>query len=241
MIWKSEEEQLAKPAEDRPHVILNAAMTLDGKIATAAKNSTISCQDDLMRMHKLRANVDAVMIGIGTALTDNPQLTAHGEGRNPVRVLIDSKARIPSDAHVLMEKTGRGTIIAVTEKAPKESIERLRSAGAEVTIAGSDNQVEPRLLMKELRKKGICTLMLEGGGTLNWSMLKEGLVDEVCVAIAPTIVGGRNAATLVEGEGFSRIEEGIKLKLKLIERCGEDLVLTYEVLGLQHNRSNVTT
>lgn len=231
VIWNSKKGILKVP-RNRPYVILSAAMTLDGKIATKTRDSKISCPADLRRVHKLRANVDAIMVGIGTVLTDNPRLTAHfAEGKNPIRVVVDSMARTPTNARVLADDKGTPTIIAVTEKAPKERVEALKAAGAKVIVAGSKNHVDLKLLMKRLQERGVRTLMLEGGGTLNWSMLKEGLVDEIRVAIAPVIVGGKNAITLVEGEGASTVSEGVKLELKRIEQCGEDLVLTYRVLA----------
>jgi 2,5-diamino-6-(ribosylamino)-4(3H)-pyrimidinone 5'-phosphate reductase len=206
-------------------------MTLDGKIATKTHNSKISCPEDLQRVHKLRVNVDAIMVGIGTVLTDNPRLTVRlAEGKNPIRVVVDSIARAPTNARVLTDDKSTPTIIAVTEKAPKERVEALKAKGAEVTVVGSENHIDLKLLMQRLRERDVRTLILEGGGTLNWSMLKEGLVDEIRVAVAPVIVGGKDAITLVEGEGVSTVSDGVGLRLERIEQYGEDLVLTYRVL-----------
>lgn len=232
VIWSSNDEATIRIPKDRPFVTLNAAMTLDGKISTKDYDSKISCRMDLQRVHQLRANVDAVLIGIRTLMIDNPRLTVRFvDGKNPVRVVVDSAARTPLNARVLTEDRSTPTIIAVTEKAAKERIEALRMMGVKVITSGSGEHVNLKLLMRRLREMGIKTLMLEGGGTLNWSMLKEGLVDEVRVAIAPIIVGGEAAITLVEGEGVSRVNEGIKLKLRQIEQYGKDLVLTYRVLN----------
>lgn len=212
----------------RPWVVLNAGITLDGKIATKSRDSKISCPEDLQRVHRLRSEVDGVMVGINTALIDDPKLTAHkiAGGRNPVRIVVDSKARISPSAQVF--KGDARTIIAVSRKAPEERLRRIREK-AEVIVCGED-RVDLRCLMRKLYRRGIKKLLLEGGGTLNWSMLKEGLVDEVRVAIAPRLVGGRDAVTLVEGEGYELIEEGVKLRLKKSYPLGEDLILEYEVV-----------
>ncbi len=212
----------------RPWVLLNAGITLDGKIATRRGDSRISCPEDLRRVHGLRSEVDGIMVGINTALIDDPKLTAHKirRGRNPVRVVVDSRARIPPTAQVF--KGDAETVIAVAERAPAEKVREIRER-AEVIVCGKD-RVDLRCLMRELYARGIRKLLLEGGGTLNWSMLKEGLVDEVRVAVAPRLVGGRDAVTLVEGKGYARIDEGVKLRLKKSYPLGEDLILEYEVV-----------
>lgn len=212
----------------RPKVILNAGMTLDGKIATRSRDSRISCSEDITRVHRLRSEADGIMVGLNTVLIDDPKLTAHkiAGGRNPVRVIADSRARTPLKAKVL--QPGASTIIAVSMNAPEERVEALRKK-AEVLVLG-EYEVDLEALMKELYQRKLRTLLLEGGGTLNWSMLKAGLVDEVRVAIAPRIVGGVQAVTLVEGEGYGLIQEGVKLRLKKSYALGEDIVLEYEVL-----------
>lgn len=213
----------------RPYVILNAAMTLDGKIATVAGDSRISCEEDLDRIHELRASVDAVMVGVGTVLADDPSLTVRRvRGKNPIRVVVDSLAKTPSDAKVL-DSSAR-TIVAVSKRAAEEDIERLRRKGALVMIGGEEEVNLPKLL-EELHAMGVRKLLLEGGSTLNWSMLREGLVDEVRVAIAPRIVGGEAARTLVGGAGFRSVSEGIELELVSVDRVGTDLLLTYRVKG----------
>ncbi len=215
----------------RPHVILNAGMTLDGKIATRERDVRISGKEDLERVHRIRQRVDAIMVGIGTVLDDDPRLTVHripGEGkRNPTRVVVDSRARTPLSARVLNGEAP--TIIAVSSAAPEERIAALRKKGASVLVCG-EVRVDLRCLMRELYSRGIRSVLLEGGGTLNWGMLSQGLVDEVSVAIAPVLVGGRDAVTLVDGEGFATIAEGVHLKLKRYYPLGKDFILEYEVL-----------
>lgn len=212
----------------KPYVILNAAMTLDGKIASKSKDSKISCKEDLERVHHIRKEVDGIMIGINTALIDDPRLTVHkikGKIRNPTRIVVDSRARIPLKSRIFSSEAK--TIIAVSEKADEDKIERIREK-ASIIICGEE-KVDLKCLMEELYKRGIRSMLLEGGGTLNWGMLKDDLVDEVKVAISPRIVGGKNAITLVEGEGHNLIGEGNRLKLEKYYPVGNDLVLEYKV------------
>ncbi len=213
----------------RPYVILNAGMTLDGKIATKSRDTKISCYEDLIRVHILRSKVDAVMVGINTVLNDDPRLTVHKikSKKQPIRIVVDSRARTPLHSRILNNEAK--TIIATTKLADKSKIKKLEEKGAEVIICG-EKKVDLIKLMEILYDKGIRKLLLEGGGTLNWSMLKHRLIDEVIVAIAPVIVGGKDAVTLVDGEGFDLVEEGIKLKLRRYYILGEDLILEYEVI-----------
>jgi 2,5-diamino-6-(ribosylamino)-4(3H)-pyrimidinone 5'-phosphate reductase len=209
-------------------VTINAAMTLDGKIATAAGDSAISSKEDLKRVHRLRAASDAVMIGISTVLADDPMLTARlVKGKNPARIVVDSRGRIPSESRLLRTASTIKTVVAVTRQAPKEAVERIRDSGAEVIVAGND-AVDLRTLFSKLAKAGLRKILVEGGGELNWSVLKLGLADELIVTVAPRIAGGRLAPTLVEGDGFDMIARGVKLKLARLERkkTGE-LVLHY--------------
>ncbi|QHN08683.1 2,5-diamino-6-(ribosylamino)-4(3H)-pyrimidinone 5'-phosphate reductase [Methanothermobacter sp. THM-2] len=213
----------------RPYVILNAAMTLDGKIATKTGSSEISGEEDLRRVHELRRECDAIMVGINTVLADDPRLTVHRvdaeEGDNPVRVVVDSRARTPLDFRVLNDEAP--TVIGVSESAPISRVNELRKR-AEVVVAGKD-RVDLRLLLERLHEMGIRRLMLEGGSTLNYSMLTEGLVDEVRVCIAPMIAGGREARTLVDGEGIDDMSDAIKLELERFYTLGEDLIVEYTV------------
>jgi 2,5-diamino-6-(ribosylamino)-4(3H)-pyrimidinone 5'-phosphate reductase len=214
----------------RPYVILNAAMSLDGKIATVTGDSKISCEEDLDRIHMLRASVDAVMVGLGTVLADNPSLTVRrASGENPVRVVVDSLGKIPLNSRVL--GASARTIIAVTTKAPKRNVEGLLRKGVQV-IAVGEEEVDLKKLLGKLHGLGVQRLLLEGGSTLNWGMLRRGLVDEVKVAVAPHILGGEEARTLVGGRGFSKISKSISLKLVSFDWVGEDLLLTYLVKGV---------
>jgi len=214
----------------KPHVILNAAMTLDGKIATKMGSSEISGEEDLLRVHRLRQESDAIMVGINTVLADDPRLTVHkisaNPANNPLRVVVDSQARTPLSSRILSKDAP--TIIAVSKKAPEDRVKQL-GQHAKILVCG-DEKVDLECLMENLGRQGIGTLMLEGGSTLNYSMITRGLVKEVRVCLAPRIVGGSQAKTLVDGDGMDYMSQAVKLKLKKFYTLGEDLILEYEVL-----------
>ena len=207
-------------------------MTLDGKIATQKGSSEISSQEDLLRVHRLRKVMDGIMVGINTVLADDPRLTVHkissSPKDNPLRVVVDSKARTPPEYRILNQEAP--TIIAVSQEASPDKIKALEEDGkAEVIICG-DKQVDLNCLMDELGNKGIKTLMLEGGSTLNYSMLGAGLVNEIRVCIAPMIAGGAKAKTLVDGKGVDYMKDAFRLNLKKSYSLGKDLIIEYEVL-----------
>ncbi len=215
-----------------PYVVLNAAMSLDGKIATARGESRLSSPEDLKRVHRLRASVDAIIVGLGTLLADDPKLTVKlVHGRNPRRIIVDSRARTPLDAYVVRSASETPTIIAVTSRAPKKRIRELEEAGTTVLTCGRGPHVSLRLLLTRLRKMGVRKLLLEGGGALNWSMLSQGLVGEISVALSPRVVGGADAITLAEGQGVARIRDAVRLRLVDARDYGGDLVVRYRVLG----------
>jgi 2,5-diamino-6-(ribosylamino)-4(3H)-pyrimidinone 5'-phosphate reductase len=221
-------------------VIMNGAMTVDGKIATASGDSKISSNEDLVRVHRLRASVDAIVVGISTILADDPQLTVRlVKGKNPARVIVDSRSRIPIDSQIMRMASKIDTIVAVTDQAPKEKILKLEEMGAQVLVlsegkrgesAAVPHGVNLKELFRRLEKMRLGRILVEGGGELNWSLLRLGLIDELTVTIAPKIAGGRLATTLVEGDGFDEIAQGIRLKLGKVQRkkSGE-LLLHYEI------------
>ena len=215
----------------KPYVILNSAMTLDGKMATKTGSSEISGKEDLLRVHELRKEVDAIMVGINTVMTDDPKLTVHkiraDKKDNPIRVVVDSRARTPLFSRIL--NSDASTIIAVTDAASLERVEKLNEV-AEVMVCGK-NRVDLDLLMEKLASLGVKTLMLEGGSTLNYSMLIGGLVSEMRVCIAPMIAGGKDAKTLADGDGVDYMKDAVKLKLKKSYKLGEDLIVEYLVIS----------
>lgn len=216
-------------ARSRPHVVLNAAMTLDGKISTFAGDSEISSASDLLRVHRLRSSVDAIMVGINTVIADDPLLSARrAGGRNPTRIIIDSKARIPLDSRIMRTCKKTPTIIACSARAGRSKLEKIRARGATPIVAGR-RSVDLSKLLSILKKMKINKLLVEGGGGINWSMLANHLVDEIIITISPRIAGGRDAITLVEGKGFAKISGGTKLRLKKIKNNNGEVVLRYTV------------
>lgn len=216
----------------RPFVILNAAMSLDGKIATYSGDSRMSSPGDLRRVHRLRASVDGIMVGMRTLLRDDPKLTVKfAKDRRSYRIIVDSKAQTPVSSYVVRTAKEFPTIVAVTSRASKSRIQILERRGVKVLVCGRGPLVSVTVLLRTLRKLGIRRLLLEGGGALNWSMLSSGLVDEVSVAITPRILGGETAVTLVEGKGNPLVKDGLKLKLLNTEKYGPDLVVRYKVLS----------
>jgi len=213
----------------RPYVILNAAMSLDGKIATKLGDSELSSPEDWERVHRLRCTVDAIMIGVNTLLVDDPKLTTKCP-RPPLKIVVDSLARTPPTARLLTHRGEGKVLIAVGGEAPAYRVEALRRAGAEVFKAGRKRRVNLKILMAELWRRGVKRLLVEGGGNLNWSLISEGLVDEVQVALTPVILGGRNAVSLVEGEGFGKVDEAQRLELLSVEKVGFNLLLKFKCL-----------
>ncbi|MGZ4857155.1 MAG: 2,5-diamino-6-(ribosylamino)-4(3H)-pyrimidinone 5'-phosphate reductase [Methanobacteriaceae archaeon] len=215
----------------KPQVLLNAAMTVDGKIATRTGSSEISGKEDLLMVHKIRKEMDAIMVGIKTVLADDPRLTVHkitAEPEvNPIRIVVDSQGRTPIKARVLNDDAR--TIVVVSDNASQKKIKHLQER-AEVIFCGQ-KKIDLSRLMEKLCDIGIKTLMLEGGSTLNYSMLREGLVNEIRVCIAPMIAGGIQAKSLVGGEGVDYMKDAFRLKFKKSYTLGEDLIVEYKVLN----------
>ena len=224
----------------KPYVILNAAMTLDGKIATKTGSSEISGREDLERVHEIRKEVDGIMVGIGTVLADDPRLTVHKinakKEDNPVRVVVDNKARTPLNFRILNDDAE--TVIAVSsicdENNPGcdiEAVQRAKELSKKADVFYSSKEsVNLTEFMEYLYSKGIETLMLEGGSTLNFSMIRENLIDEVKICIAPMIVGGKDSKTFFDGEGFDYMKEAVPLKLEKYYPLGKDFVMEYKVI-----------
>ena len=218
------------PRASRPFVIMNAAMSLDGKIAAYTGESKMSSPEDLRRVHRLRSSVDGIMVGLRTLLRDDPKLTVRpAREAEPLRIIVDSEARTPLTSHVVKTAKEISTVVAVTSRAPKRRVDALQRRGVKVLVCGNGRLVLLESLLRDLAKMGLRKILLEGGGILNWSMLSNGLVDQVSVAITPRILGGENAITLVEGKGVARIEDAVKLRLQNVAKFGQDLVVHYKV------------
>lgn len=221
----------------RPYVILNAAMTLDGKIATQTGSSNISGPEDLERVHEIRKDCDGIMVGIGTVLADDPRLTVHKIDAkpedNPIRIVVDSRGRTPIDARIT--NSDAKTIIAMANEykddfKASDKYETFKKRGVKFFFSG-DRRVDLKALMSYLHEEGIETLMLEGGSTLNFSMIKSGLIDKISICVAPMVVGGANAKTFFDGDGFDTMDEAVRLELTDSYVLGKDLILTYNVLN----------
>ncbi len=223
---------------DRPFTFINSAMSADGKISTKKRKQVkISGKADFDRVDELRSTSDAVMVGIGTILADDPSLTvkseerrkrrvADGKDENPARIVVDSKARIPLTADVFKKGVGK-RIVVVSKAAPTEKVEALKEK-ADVIVAG-DEEVDLKEMARELKKRGIERLMVEGGATLNWAMTTAGLVDEISAFVGNVIIGGKEAPTFMDGEGISDRAEAIELELKKYEPMDGGIVLTWRV------------
>ncbi len=218
------------------HVILNAAMTLDGKIATASGSSNISGEEDLKRVHEIRRDCDAIMVGIGTVLADDPRLTVHkidaNPEDNPLRVVVDSRCRTPIAARIT-NKDAKTLIAGANEYKydflVSDRYDVFKKRGVEFFWSG-EKQVDLKALMNHLQRQGIKKLMLEGGSTLNFSMIRDGLIDEINICVAPMVVGGANAKTFFDGDGFDTMDEAVRLELTDSFNLGKDLILKYKVL-----------
>ena len=212
-----------------PLVVAKFAMSLDGKIATASGESQWITGESARRYaHELRRTADAVAVGVGTALQDDPRLTARdGSGealdRQPLRVVVDSTGRLPATAFVLGAGSPGRTLVA-TASMPAAKEGELAKAGAEIVrLPGPEGRVDVRALLVTLGERGVTTLLVEGGGTLLASLFEGRLVDRVDALVAPVIIGGRDALTPVEGAGVSRLADALRLQRVVVDRLGEDV------------------
>ena len=222
----------------RPYVHVNVAMSADGKLSTRERRQVkISGSSDFTRVDMIKAESDAIMVGIGTVLADDPSLTVkspalvaerleNGKDENPVRIVVDSRARTPIDAAILHKGKGE-RIIACSLQADTEKKEAL-SQYATVIVAG-EREVDLPLLLSILHERGIRTLMVEGGGTLIWGFFHEGLVDKLTCYVGNMVIGGDRAPTLADGEGFIHESDFIRLSLYGFERIDSGILLTWTV------------
>jgi 2,5-diamino-6-(ribosylamino)-4(3H)-pyrimidinone 5'-phosphate reductase len=216
--------------KSRPRIILSTAISIDGKIATKTNDSRFSSKEDIERLHKLRSNVDAILVGKNTISRDDPMLTVrYAEGRNPIRIILDSAGSISKKSKILQSSDKVPTIIAVSKKITNTNLAKLQKFPIEIMLVGK-NSVNLKLLLKKLLAKKIKTILVEGGGTVNWEFVKHDLFDEVIVTLSPFSIGGNDAVSYLRGTGFSKISDSPNLRLKSTKRLKNHLVLHYEKL-----------
>jgi len=214
--------------EKSPFIIMKAAMSLDGKIATKTGESKwITGDKARVQVHKLRNEVTGIMVGVNTVINDDPELTCRIEGgKNPIRIIVDSSLRIPKESKIVKTSNEVRTIVATTDKAEEKDKLELKNKGVEIIeIKSKDGKVELKELSIKLRSLGIDSILLEGGGELNYSALKSGIVDKVQMYIAPKIVGGSLAKGPVSGEGIELLSDAIMLKSLSTRALGEDILI----------------
>lgn len=213
-----------------PFVTVKTAMSLDGKIATRTGESQwITGEKSRQYVHRLRDRSDAIIVGIETVLTDNPRLTtrlAEGGGEDALRVVVDSTARLPLDARVINPGSRSKIVLATTAAAPPEKRRALQEKGVEVILfPAREGRVDLRALMLKLGEKEIASVLVEGGGTLNYSLLEAGVVDKLFVFIAPVIFGGRNSPTSFAGEGIASVSKAWHLEQLELKQFDQDLLV----------------
>lgn len=212
----------------KPFIVLKAAMTLDGKIATATGQSKwITNETSRAYGYKLRDIYDGIMVGINTVIEDNPMLTARVDGgKNPIRIVVDSSLKIDINANVVQDNSAK-TIVATTDKADKDKILKLQAQDVDVIVVDKDenDKVDIEKLLDILGQQNICSILVEGGATLSGSFVAKKLVDKVYFFIAPKIVGGKEAKTPVAGTGILNLQEALALKDIQIEKLEEDILI----------------
>ena len=224
-----------------PYVVMKYAMTLDGKIATKTGASKwITGEAARAEVQHMRHRYMGIMAGIGTGIADDPMLNVRVEGwKSPIRILCDSGLRIPLDGQIVKSAGKYRTIVAYADSENTEAKrKRLHEMGVEtICCPDENNQVDLKKLMKYLGEEGIDSILLEGGGTLNDSALRAGIVQEVQAFIAPKLFGGMNSKTPVEGIGVRFPSEAVKLKCVDICQVGEDIRITCQVCGKEQEES----
>jgi len=222
--------------EHLPYVIVFVTMSADGKIASVAKDSRLSCPSDKRRLHELRASCDAVVVGAATVASDNPLLTVRlVEGVNPVRVVLDGRLSINPSSRVVTDRSAKTVIAACYDACDEGKVTALRSAGCDVRLFKCvDGYLPLKEVLTYLRDAyRVKKVLVEGGGETIWRFFKEGLVNEFRVTISPFIIGGRASVTPVGGEGFRKLGEWVRLRLihVIACECGDEVHLIYKVVG----------
>jgi 2,5-diamino-6-(ribosylamino)-4(3H)-pyrimidinone 5'-phosphate reductase len=209
-------------------IVLSAAMTLDGKIGQRNKKVVLSSKSDKIRVHKLRSKFDAILVGKNTIEQDNPLLTVrHVKGKNPIRVILDSRGTIKNTSKIIKTAKNIPTIIVTSQLVSKRNLSRLKNFPLDVIVCGK-NQVDIRKLVPILCKKGIKKILLEGGGTLNLSFLKNNLINEIIITITPFVLGSENSVNLFEGI-LKPTKTLSSFKLKNVQKNTNEVILNYKI------------
>jgi diaminohydroxyphosphoribosylaminopyrimidine deaminase/5-amino-6-(5-phosphoribosylamino)uracil reductase len=213
-----------------PFVILKVASSLDGKIATRTGDSRgITAQHALQKVHALRNQVDAILVGSGTVKADDPLLTtrlAGKRGKDPVRVIVDSTLSISPRARVFNPSSRAAVIVATTRKAPKRKKEQIEKAGGTIiTVPSKDGKVSLRSLMRILGKRAITSVLIEGGTNISTAAFNEGVADKIIFFYAPKILGGSRAFAITAGKGVDRISRARKVYDLTVKKCGDDVLV----------------
>lgn len=208
-------------SKTKPYILIKSAVSLDGKIATCCGDSKWISNDKSRKfVHQLRTKFDAILVGTNTVLKDNPMLSSRGYGKNPIRVLLDEKLKIPSNYNVVDGTIP--TIILYNENIKRIPIYFRKDCIKLVPINFKQAKKDFNVVIEKLNNMGLKRIMIEGGGEINASVLKTGKVNEVMLFVAPIIVGGKNAKTFVEGDGVLNIKDSLKFKKIEIKKFGED-------------------
>lgn len=210
-----------------PFVILKSGISLDGKIATySGESKWITSKESREDSQNLRNRLHSIMVGVNTVIADNPELTCRiNNEKNLIRIIVDTNLRIPLDSKVITNED-KCTIIATTLNAGENKKQILRKLGIKVIeVSEKNKRVNLKELIERLGQEGIDSILIEGGGTLNFSALEEGIVDKVIFYIAPKILGGEKSKSSIAGTGFSRLNDAVKLKNINYRTIGEDLVV----------------
>ena len=206
----------------RPKVILNCAASADGKISLPnRKQLAISNIEDFKRVHELRSECDAIIVGIGTILEDNPSLTVRNNSETkPIRIILDTHCRIPSDSKVL---NGENKTIVAVGKDYKE-----KDLGNTEILKCGDKEINLKQLLNIIGERGVKKVLVEGGETVMWSFLKEKLFDEYNVFFSSMIIGGVKTPTIAGGEGFQNEKSILNLKLNCVKQIGNGILAKYD-------------
>lgn len=212
----------------KPFVVMKVAMSLDGKISTTTGQSKwISCDESRRYVHKLRSEVMSILVGINTVIKDNPMLDCRLEnGKNPIRIIVDTTLKIPIDSKIVSSSKSIRTIVVTTKRANRNVMKLLEDKGVEIlTVNLKNNLVDLKEMINKLGELNIDSILIEGGSSLNFSVMNENIVDKIQVYVAPIILGGESSKTPIGGQGVDDIKEAFKLHKLEYKQVGSDILI----------------